>query len=91
MENNKNFPAAGTSLSSPIASGVVALMRSAVPPPQTLLEEYGAYCRLVSRCLKETARLQVLDLVEPNEIVGQGLIDAFAAVQMIQRLINHEN
>lgn len=91
MKKFKNTPVAGTSLSSPIASGVVALMRSAAPPSQDLLGERGAYCRLVSQCLRETARLKVLGLVEPNEVVGQGLIDAYGAVQMIQRLIKCEN
>ncbi|MFQ6081916.1 MAG: S8 family serine peptidase [Candidatus Aminicenantia bacterium] len=90
MKEYKNDYVAGTSLSSPIASGVVALMRSAAPPPEELLKKPGAYCRLVSRCLRETARLDILGLVEPNDVVGQGLIDTHAAGQMIQRLLKVE-
>ena len=60
---------------SPILSGVVALMRNAAPPGPELLDRPGAYCRLVSECLRKTARLDVLGLVEPNNIVGQGLVD----------------
>ncbi len=79
---------AGTSLAAPIAAGVAALLRSAVPPSAGLLAKPAAYCRLVSRCLRETARLDVLDVVEPNDVVGLGLLDASAAIGMMERLIN---
>ncbi len=84
LKELKNDYVAGTSLSSPIASGVVALMRSAAPPTAELLSQPGVYCRLVSQCLRETAHLDTLGLVEPNEVVGQGLVDAYAAVQKIR-------
>jgi hypothetical protein len=77
---------AGTSLSAPIAAGVVALLRSAVPPSVEILAKPAAYCRLVARCLRETARLDVLEVAEPNDAVGQGLIDAEAAVRLMERL-----
>jgi len=78
---------AGTSLSAPIAAGVVALLRSAVPPTAEILQKPAAYCRLVARCLRETARLDVLDTVEPDDVVGLGLIDAEAAVRLMERLL----
>jgi subtilisin family serine protease len=77
---------AGTSLAAPIAAGVVALLRSAVPPSPDILQKPAAYCRLVSRCLRETARLDVLDAVEPDDVVGRGLIDAEAAVRLMDHL-----
>lgn len=77
---------AGTSLSAPIAAGVVALLRSAVPPSTEILKTRAAYSRLVSRCLRETARLDVLDCIEPDDVVGQGLIDAAAALRLMERL-----
>jgi hypothetical protein len=85
MEGMNNAYVAGTSLSAPIAAGVVALMYSAAPPSQELLKKPGAYVKLVTRCLKDTARLDVLGLAEPNEYVGHGLIDALAAVERIQK------
>jgi subtilisin family serine protease len=77
---------AGTSLAAPIAAGVVALLRGAVPPSAEILKTPAAYCRLVSRSLQETARLDILDVVEPNDVVGRGLIDAEAAVRLMERL-----
>lgn len=84
MKGMKNAYVAGTSLSAPIAAGVVALMRGAAPPSQELLKKPGAYVKLVTRCLEDTARLEILGLAETNEYVGHGLIDAAAAVEKIQ-------
>lgn len=87
MKELKNMYVAGTSLSAPIAAGVVALMRSAAPPQRELLDKPGAYVKIVSDCLKETARLDILGMIEPNEAAGFGLIDAFFAVDKIKKRI----
>jgi hypothetical protein len=87
MEGVKDDYVAGTSIASPLVSGVVALMRSAAPPPPRLLERPGAYVRLISDSLKDTARLDVLGLSEPNDIVGHGLVDADAAIKAVQKRI----
>jgi len=84
MQELKNQYVAGTSLSAPIAAGVVALMRSAAPPSPAILQKPGAYVRLITQSLKETACLGILRMAEPNEFVGHGLIDADAAVSKLQ-------
>ena len=83
----KNMYVAGTSLSAPIAAGAVALMRSAVPPTPELSSKPGEYVALISRALRETARLRELALVEPGQAVGAGLIDAEAAIKRLGALI----
>lgn len=75
----------GTSLASPLVSGVVALMRSAAPPSQKLLGQPAAYVKLVKSAITQTARLDVLGLGDSNDIVGNGLVDAYAAVQKIKQ------
>ncbi|MFI5247892.1 MAG: S8 family serine peptidase, partial [Nitrospirales bacterium] len=87
MEGVKDDYIAGTSIASPLVSGVVALMLSAAPSPPRLLEQPGAYVRLISDALKDTARLDVLGLSEPNDIVGRGLVDAYAAIKALQKKV----
>jgi hypothetical protein len=87
MKGLKDDYVAGTSLSAPIAAGVVALIRSSVPPSQEILAKPGAYCRLVNRCLQETARLDILGLDEPDEVVGHGLLDAVAAIELAKKIV----
>jgi subtilisin family serine protease len=86
MKDVHDMSVAGTSLSAPLVAGVVALLRSAAPPPAGVLAEPGSYCRLVSECLTKTARLDILGLQEPDDVVGHGLVDAFGALQMIRKL-----
>ncbi len=86
-QDMKDSYGSGTSLASPLVSGVAALMRSAAPPPPELLQEPGAYVKLVKKALTETARLNVLGLGDPNDIVGSGLVDAYAAVQKMKQLM----
>jgi subtilisin family serine protease len=87
MEGVKDDYIAGTSIASPLVSGVVALMLSAAPSPPRLLAQPGAYARLISDALKDTARLDVLGLSEPNDIVGRGLVDAYAAIKALQKKV----
>lgn len=87
MAGIKDEYVAGTSIASPLVSGVVALMRSAAPPPPPLLDRPGAYARLISDALKETARLDTLGVSNPNDIVGHGLVDAYAAIKALQKKI----
>jgi subtilase family serine protease len=83
-QDTKDDYGSGTSLASPLVSGVVALMRSAAPPSPDLLNNPGAYVNLVKTALTSTARLDVLGLADPNDIVGYGLVDAYGAVQKIK-------
>ncbi|MFB3812662.1 MAG: S8 family serine peptidase [Terriglobales bacterium] len=83
----KNDYGSGTSLAAPQVSGVVALMRSAAPPSPDLLAKPGAYVKLVKAALTETARLDVLGLADRNDIVGNGLVDAEAAIKKIKQLM----
>lgn len=83
----KDSAGSGTSLATPLVSGVAALMRSAAPPSPELLKKPGAYVKLVRTALTETARLDVLGLGDPNDIVGNGLVDACAAIQSVQKKI----
>jgi len=87
MEGMQDMAVAGTSLSAPLAAGVAALLRGAAPPSPALLRTPGAYSRLVEACLKETARLDVLGLDGPDDVVGRGLIDAEAAVKKMRASI----
>ncbi len=87
MKDMKDMSVAGTSLSAPIVAGAVALLRSGAPPSSALLKRPREYCRLVSQCLAKTARLNVLGLDEPNEVVGHGLVDAYAALEMMKGLL----
>lgn len=91
MKDVKNTYVAGTSLAAPIAAGVAALMRSAAPPSDKILRKPGAYVRLLSRCLKDTANLEILGMTEPDVAVGQGLIDASAAVRKIKELAKEKD
>jgi len=68
----------------------VALMRIAAPPSQALLDKPAAYVKMVRNALTRTTRLDVLGLADPNDIVGKGFVDAYAAVQRIQQLMEAE-
>lgn len=87
IQGVKDDYVSGTSIASPLVSGVVALMRSAAPPSQALLDKPSAYVKLVRIALMQTARLDALGLADPNDIVGAGLVDAYAAVQMLKQLM----
>jgi subtilisin family serine protease len=90
MKDMQDMAVAGTSLSAPLAAGVVALLRSAVPPSQDVLKKPGEYCRLVALSLTKTARLDILGLTEPDDVVGSGLVDAFGSLQMIKNLLQEK-
>ena len=47
----------------------------------------AAYSRLVAKCIRDTASLEKLGLVERTDEVGQGLVDAAAAVDAIRRAL----
>jgi subtilisin family serine protease len=87
MKDMQDMAVAGTSLSAPLAAGVVALLRGAAPPSQDILKKPGEYCRLVALSLTKTARLDILGLTEPDDVVGNGLVDAFGSLQMIKNLL----
>jgi len=84
-DDMKDDYGSGTSLAAPLVSGVVALMRSAAPPSQKLIDQPAAYAKLVRSAITQTARLDLLGLSDPNDIVGQGLVDAYAAVQSVRK------
>lgn len=85
MTDVKNDYVAGTSLSSPLAAGVVALMKGAAPPTPALLRKPAAYVQLIAKALRDSARLDLLDQPEPNDWVGHGLVDAFGAIEALRR------
>ena len=87
LKDMQDMAVAGTSLSAPLAAGVVALLRSGAPPSQDVLKKPGEYCRLVELSLTKAARLDILGLTEPNDVVGAGLVDAFGSLQMIKKLL----
>lgn len=87
MKDMQDMAVAGTSLSAPLAAGVVALLRSASPPSQDLLKKPGEYCRLVALSLTKAARLDILGLTEPDDVVGSGLVDAFGSLQVMKNLL----
>lgn len=87
LKDQENQYAAGTSLSAPIAAGVVAVMRAAAPPTPELLAEPGEYVRLITQALRGSARLNELGMTEPNQAVGYGLIDAAGAIQRLRELM----
>ena len=87
MKDMHDMAVAGTSLSAPLAAGVVALLRSGAPPPKGILEMRGEYCRLIERSLKQAARLDILDLDGPDDVVGSGLVDAYGSLRVIKELL----
>ncbi len=87
MKDMQDMSVAGTSLSAPLAAGVVALLRSAAPPSKEVLKKPGEYSRLVALSLTKAARLDVLGLTEPDDVVGYGLVDAYGSLQAIKDLL----
>lgn len=90
MKDMQDMAVAGTSLAAPLAAGVVTLLRSAVPPSQDILKRRGEYCRLVALSLTKAARLDILDLTEPDDVVGHGLVDAYGSLQVIKDLLQEK-
>ncbi len=90
IKEMQDMAVAGTSLSAPLAAGVVALLRGAAPPSPELLEKRGEYCRLVALSLTKAARLDILDLTEPDDVVGHGIIDAYGSLQVMKTLLQEQ-
>ncbi len=90
MNDMQDMAVAGTSLSAPLAAGVVALLRGAAPPSPEILNKRGEYCRLIELSLTKAARLDILDLTEPDDVVGHGIIDAYGSLQMIRKLLQEQ-
>jgi hypothetical protein len=91
IKDAKNAPVAGTSLAAPLVAGVVALLRGAVPPSRRILDKPGEYCRLVSLSLTQAARLDILGLTEPDDVVGFGLVDACGSLRIIRALLGSKS
>jgi hypothetical protein len=91
MTGVKNMPVAGTSLAAPLVAGVVAMLRGAAPPSPGILAKSGEYCRLVSLSLTQAARLDVLGLTEPDDVVGFGLVDACGSLRIIRALLGSKS
>ena len=87
MKDLHDMSVAGTSLSAPLAAGVVALLRSGAPPSSAVLQKPGEYCRLVELSLTRAARLDILGLTEPDDVVGHGLVDASGSLMLIKDLL----
>ena len=87
MKDMQDMAVAGTSLAAPLAAGVVTLLRSAAPPSPDVLKKPGEYSRLVALSLTKAARLDVLGLTEPDDVVGSGLVDAYGSLQVIKNLL----
>ncbi len=90
IEGMRDMAVAGTSLSAPLAAGVVALLRGAAPPAPGILRKPGEYCRLVALSLTKAARLDILDLTEPDDVVGHGIIDAYGSLQVMKTLLQEQ-
>lgn len=91
IKEMQDMAVAGTSLSAPLAAGVVALLRGAAPPSPEILRKRGEYCRLVALSLTKAARLDILDLDEPDDVVGHGIVDAYGSLKMIKTLLQERN
>ncbi len=87
MKDMQDMAVAGTSLAAPLAAGVVTLLRSAAPPSPDVLKKPGEYSRLIALSLAKAARLDILGLTEPDDVVGSGLVDAYGSLQVIKNLL----